>query len=131
MKYYSANVSVVSVRRRDGFWATRRQARFLSKKLVWLFGMDPISPERLHGMDEQQRLDHQRRSDALEAVIARYLVGDREADVALHKQLTTTEYRIISEAASFLAVDDEGSNAPNAYLAIDLNTGRNLVLRPR
>lgn len=131
MKYYSANVSVVSVRRRDGFWATQRQARFLSGKLVWLFGMDLIRPERYYEMDEQQHLDHLRRNDALKAVIARYLIGDREADIALRKQLTTAEYRIISEVASFLAVDDEGSNAPDAYLAIDLNTGRNLVLRPR
>lgn len=131
MKYYSANVSVVSVRRRDGLWATRRQARFLSRKLVWLFGMDPIYPERLNGINEQQCLDHQRHSEALEAAITRYLIGDREADIALRKQLTVAEYRIVSEAASFLAVDDEGSNAPDAYLAIDLNTGRNLVLRPR
>ena len=131
MKYYSANVSVVSVRRRDGFWATQRQARFLSEKLVWLFGEDSISPDRYYEMDEQQHLDHLRRKIALKALFARYLVGDRDADITLRKRLTSAEYRIISEVASFLAVDNEGSNAPDAYLAIDLNTGRNLVLRPR
>ena len=131
MKYYSANVSIVSVRRRDGFWATQRQAHFLSRKLTWLFGMDSINPDHYYEMDDQQYLDHLRRNDAIKAIIARYLVGDRDADITLRKQLTPAEYRIISEVASFLAVDDEGSNAPDAYLAIDLNTGRNLVLRPR
>ena len=129
MKYYSANVSIVKVRRRDGFWATKRQASFLSGKLCWLFGYAPFQPYD-DPSDSSHRIDlsvyHR-----VKSLMERFLMGDREADIDLHKQLTTAEYRIIFEVASFLAIDDEGSNAPDAYLAIDLNTGRNLVLRPR
>lgn len=131
MKYYSANVSVITVRRRDGYWATQRQARFLSGKLVWLFGLDPVTPEQYYYMEETEHLDHIRRVIALKATLTKFFIGDRDADVQLRKQLTGAEYRVTSEIASFLAVDDEGSNAPDAYLAIDLKTGRNLVLRPR
>lgn len=130
MKYFSANVSVVTVRRRDGFWATKRQSDFLSGKLCWLFGFDlDFRP-----CDEPSDRSHQvnlRFYNEKKFLIANFLMGDREADVQLHKQLTAAEYRIVSEVASFLAIDDEGSNAPDAYLAVDLNHGRNLVLRPR
>lgn len=130
MKYFSANVSVVTVRRRDGFWATKRQSEFLSGKLCWLFGFGLNSLPH----NELSRHSHQINSsscDEIKTLIAHYLVGDREADVQLRKQLAAAQYRIVSEVASFLAVDDEGSNAPDAYLAVDLNYGRNLVLRPR
>lgn len=130
MKYYSANVSVVTVRRRDGFWATKRQAGFLSGKLCWLLGYGLY----LQPQDEPSDNSHwvsvsfynERKS-----LIARFLIGEREADVQLRKQLSPAEYRVVSEVASFLAIDIEGSNAPDAYLAVDLNSGRNLVLRPR
>ena len=129
MKYYSADVSVIKVRRRVGHWATKRQSDFLSGKLCWLFGYAPYLPYDVPS-DDTHRVDlsvyHR-----IKNLMARFLVGDQVADVELRKRLTAAEYRIISEVASFLAIDDEGSNAPNAYLAIDLNTGRNLVLRPR
>ena len=129
MKYFSANVSVVTVRRRDGFWATRRQADFLSGKLCWLLGYTQSQPCDGHSNDSH-RVDLSE-CHRVKSLLARFLIGDREADVQLRKHLTPAEYRIISEVASFLAIDDEGSNAPDAYLAVDLNNGRNLVLRPR
>lgn len=129
MKYYSVNASVVKITRRSGMWATRRQAEFLAKKLAWLFGYDQLLARdelRSYGHSDNPQL-----YDNTVRLLSNYLFGDREADVQLRKQLTTAEYRIVAEVASYLAVDDEGSNAPDAYLAIDLNTGRNLVLRPR
>lgn len=128
MKYFSGNVSIVTVRRRDGYWATLRQAQFLAEKLRWLFGDISVSPA---SADELVQRLHSVNSRNLSKMIADYLRGDRLADVSLRKQLTAAEYRIVSEVASYLAIDNEGSNAPDAYLAIDLNTGRNLVLRPR
>lgn len=130
MKYFSANVSIVTVRRRDGFWATSRQANFLSGKLCWLFGFGLYLRPCGEPSDQSHQVNlsfyNERKS-----LIAHFLIGDREADVQLRTQLTPAQYRIVSEVASFLAIDDEGSNAPDAYLAVDLNEGRNLVLRPR
>lgn len=119
MKYFSANASVVTVRVRDGYWANSRQALFLARKLVWLFGWEAGSK------------DISSTAATTEYLISEFLRGSALADRALRTLVTTAEYRIVSEVASFLAADHEGSNAPDAYLAIDLNTGRNLVLRPR
>lgn len=130
MKYYSANVSIVTVRRRDGFWATKRQSNFLSGKLCWLFGFGLYLRPCGESCDQSHQVNLCFYNEE-KSLIAHFLMGDREADVQLRRQLTPAQYRIVSEVASFLAIDDEGSNAPDAYLAVDLNTGRNLVLRPR
>lgn len=121
MKYFSANASVVTVRVRDGYWANSRQALFLARKLVWLFGWEAGSKD-LYISSTAATAEH---------LISEFLRGSALADKALRVLVTAAEYRIVSEVASFLAADHEGSNAPDAYLAIDLNTGRNLVLRPR
>ena len=119
MKYFSANASVVTVRVRDGYWANSRQSQYLARKLVWLFGREEAyEPNPTAG-------------DTIEHLISEFLRGDHLADKTLRTLITPAEYRVISEVASFLAADHEGSNAPDAYLAVDLNTGRNLVLRPR
>ena len=119
MKYFSANASVVTVRVRDGHWSDNRQAKYLAGKLVWLFDLKDLG------------FRHESQYITLEQIISDYLIGSADADKILRTSLTSSAYRIMSEVASFIAADHVGSNAPDAYLAIDLNSGRNLVLRPR
>lgn len=132
MRYLGCRSSVITVRTRQGFWASRRQAEYLATRLCLLIGEQA---ERLLSVDENT-LDAEHyvsgKGILLHTAISLYLNGDAFANRVLIHSLTPAEFRMLSEVADFLSQDPTGTAGDGrAYVACNLNTGYNLVLVPR
>lgn len=129
MKYYSTKTNTITVSIKPGFWSSANQASFIARRLAWFMDRDKMCVIVSGETPEEISFNGLSYIEALTS----YLRGSRCADLVLRRALTPAEFRIVSEVADFLTNDPSGSvsGKGSAYLAADLNTGRNLVLIPR